>query len=79
MKNIMLSIMMVVTCSMFNSAIAQENNVQPRRIALKFHADWCGSCKAMGRYLKTLPTNWMVSRCFFMSWTLLIIPLNISL
>ncbi|MCH7658454.1 MAG: hypothetical protein IIB05_09075 [Bacteroidetes bacterium] len=54
MKNSMLSILMVVTWSMFNSAIAQENISQPKLIALKFHADWCGSCKAMGPVFEDL-------------------------
>lgn len=54
MKNLMLSIIMVATCSMFNSAIAQENISQPKLIALKFHADWCGSCKVMGPVFEDL-------------------------
>ncbi len=33
---------------MITTSFAQETVVKPKLIALKFHADWCGSCKAMG-------------------------------
>ncbi len=54
MKNLILSILIVMTCGMFNATNAQESNSEPEVIVLKFHADWCGSCKAMGPVFEDL-------------------------
>ncbi len=48
MRNLFLSFLIVFTCGMITTSFAQETVVKPKLIALKFHADWCGSCKAMG-------------------------------
>ncbi len=38
----------LVVCLLSPAAFAAPNPQKPQVIAVKFHADWCGSCRAMG-------------------------------
>ncbi len=54
MKNVLvvISLFLMVAC-IPNKGSAQEN-VQPKLLVVKFHADWCGSCRALGPVLTDL-------------------------
>ena len=40
--------LLVLTGTPIQNINAAEAGSQPKPIAVKFHADWCGACKAMG-------------------------------
>ena len=40
--------LLVLTGAPIQNLNAAEAGSQPKIIAVKFHADWCGACKAMG-------------------------------
>ena len=40
--------LLVLTGAPIQGIEAEETDFQPKIIAVKFHADWCGACKAMG-------------------------------
>jgi thiol-disulfide isomerase/thioredoxin len=54
MKNVLvvISLFLMVACTP-NKGFAQEN-VKPKLLVVKFHADWCGSCRALGPVLTDL-------------------------
>jgi thiol-disulfide isomerase/thioredoxin len=40
--------LLVLTGAPIQGIEAEDADSQPKIIAVKFHADWCGACKAMG-------------------------------
>lgn len=55
MKKITLSMAMLLTAGLFFLAQAGSEEKKSSVIAVKFHADWCGACKAMASDVKALP------------------------
>ncbi|MEM1107187.1 MAG: thioredoxin domain-containing protein [Planctomycetota bacterium] len=56
----MLVVAMMVAGSLGVSALADDHakkSAGPDLVVLKFHADWCGSCKAMGETFTDLKTK----------------------
>lgn len=59
MKNLLLIFsIFAVLISFSNESTAQETPTEPTLMVVKFHADWCGKCRALGPALTDL-TNKM--------------------
>ncbi|MEM7479840.1 MAG: thioredoxin family protein [Acidobacteriota bacterium] len=54
-KSILLSLLLLVAAVPVGAA---DGPAEPKLVAVKFHADWCGSCKKMGPLFEDLSNKY---------------------
>jgi thiol-disulfide isomerase/thioredoxin len=54
MKNLLLVISLFVAMVFIPNQGNSQENTQPELMVVKFHADWCGSCRTLGPVLTDL-------------------------